>query len=220
MVSRHAQDQQRRPTLDFRRDANQSSLTIFICFQSTFNAPDTFIVLEMLDAALMSDVPRALADPFDQVIHERERQVLRTAHRILGNWADAEDAAQDAFLRLHRHGLGFPNEAALSRWLYRVTVNLCLDRLRSTRPQQELLEAQSQDISVEASVIREQQRRILMRALATLPSKERAAMVLREIEGLSTAEVAAILGSTEGTVRSQVAKAFARLRGMLNKEAK
>ena len=168
----------------------------------------------------MSDIPRTLVDPFDQIVREREAQVLRTAYRILGNWADAEDAAQEVFVRLHRHGLGFPNEAAFGGWLYRVTVNLCLDRLRSSRPQQELPELTCLDASAEVRVIREQQKQMLMAALATLPPKERAALVLREIEGLSTAEVAAILGSTEGTVRSQVAKALARLRAILNLEEK
>ena len=58
----------------------------------------------------------------------------------------------------------------------------------------------------------------LMAALAMLPTKERAAVVLREIEGLSTAEVAAALGSSEVTVRSQISKALVRLRGILNRE--
>jgi RNA polymerase sigma-70 factor (ECF subfamily) len=57
-----------------------------------------------------------------------------------------------------------------------------------------------------------------MAALATLPAKERAAVVLREIEGLSTAEVAEVLGSTEVTVRSQISKAMVKLRGILNRE--
>jgi RNA polymerase sigma factor (sigma-70 family) len=59
-----------------------------------------------------------------------------------------------------------------------------------------------------------------MIALARLPPRERAAVVLREIEGISTAEVAAALGSSEGTVRSQVSKALTRLRVLLNKEGK
>ncbi|MBI3683076.1 MAG: RNA polymerase sigma factor [Acidobacteria bacterium] len=130
--------------------------------------------------ALMADLPRVADLSFEQVVRQREVQVLRTAYRILGNWADAEDVAQEAFVRLHRRGLGFSNEAALGGWLYRVTVNLCLD-----------------------AAIREQQKVTLMAALPTLPARERAAVVLREIEELPTAEVAAILGSTEGTVRSQ-----------------
>ena len=166
----------------------------------------------------MSDIPLAVGDSFDHIVHERQTQVLRTAYRIVGNWADAEDVAQEAFMRLHRHGLRFSGSAALSGWLYRVTVNLCLDRVRSRRQSDELPELCSQELSAEAAVIRDEQKRNLMAALATLPAKERAAVVLREIEGLSTAEVAAILGSAEGTVRSQVAKAVTRLRGILTQE--
>jgi RNA polymerase sigma-70 factor (ECF subfamily) len=63
----------------------------------------------------------------------------------------------------------------------------------------------------------EENKQRLMSALALLPTKERAAVVLREIEGLSTAEVAAALGSSEVTVRSQISKALVRLRGILNR---
>jgi RNA polymerase sigma-70 factor, ECF subfamily len=169
----------------------------------------------MLDAAFMGELTGELSESFDQVVRRREAQVLRTAFRILGNWADAEDVAQEVFIRLHRHGLGFANEAVFGGWLYRVTVNLCLDRTRSRRPVEELPDVPSGDVSAEAAAIREEQKQRLMAALDRLPPKERAAVVLREIEGLPTAEVAAILGSAEGTVRSQVANALTRLRGIL-----
>jgi RNA polymerase sigma-70 factor (ECF subfamily) len=175
----------------------------------------------MLEAALMGEIPRETTQSFDQVVRQREAQVLRTAFRILGNWADAEDVAQEVFLRLHRHGLvnkgGFANDAAAGGWLYRVTVNLCVDRTRSARPSQELPDVASLDRSAEAAVLVEEKKQRLMAALATLPTKERAAVVLREIEGLSTAEVAAALGSSEVTVRSQISKALVRLRGILNR---
>ena len=166
----------------------------------------------------MGEIPRERADSFEQVLRQREAQVLRTAFRILGNWADAEDVAQEAFLRLHRHGLAFANDAATGGWLYRVTVNLCLDRTRSARPSQELPELPSLARSAEAVVLMEEKKQRLTSALALLPPKERAAVVLREIEGLSTAEVAAALGSSEVTVRSQISKALVRLRGILNRE--
>jgi RNA polymerase sigma-70 factor (ECF subfamily) len=143
---------------------------------------------------------------------------LRTAYRIVGNWADAEDIAQEVFLRLHRHRIKFPNDKALRSWLYRVAVNLCLDRARSARSFEELPELKAEDASAETSLIREQRKRMMMAALGTLPPRERAALVLREIEELSTAEVAAILGSREVTVRSQVAKALDKLRSILNRE--
>jgi len=131
--------------------------------------------------------------------------------------------AQETLLRLHRHGLGFANDAAMGGWLYRVTVNLCFDRARAARHSKELqtselAEPLSVDAAAESAVIRQQQKQRLRAALAKLPVKERAAVVLREIEGLTTAEVAAALGSTEGTVRSQIFRAMAKLREMLGQE--
>ncbi len=166
----------------------------------------------------MLEIPREASDSFDRIVHERETQVMRTAYRILGNWADAEDVAQEVFLRLHRHGPSFPNDAAFGSWLYRVTVNLCLDRTRAARPACEMPELPSMEKSAEAAAIREQEKRQLMEALATLPPRERAAVVLREIEGLSTSEVAAAMGSAEATVRSQVARAMGRLREVMSRE--
>ena len=166
----------------------------------------------------MLDIPRQASNSFDQVVRDRETRVLRAAYRILGNWADAEDVAQEVFLRLHRHGLSFPSDAAFGSWLYRVTVNLCLDRTRSARTSAEMPELLSTDHSAEAAAIRDEDTSRLVAALATLPPRERAAVVLREIEGLSTSEVAAVMGSAEATVRSQVAKAISKLREILSRQ--
>ena len=163
----------------------------------------------------MADLPRVAAADFDRVVRERQAQVLRTAYRILGNWADAEDAAQEAFVRLHRHGLDFSNDTVLGAWLYRVTVNICLDHARASRPRTELPVLPSSAASAELEAIQRQQQERIMAALAKLPARERAAVVLREIEGLSTAEVAAILGSAQATIRGQVSKAITRLRAIL-----
>jgi RNA polymerase sigma-70 factor (ECF subfamily) len=168
-----------------------------------------------LEAALMTDIAAARSEEFDEILRQREPQVLRTAYRVLGNWADAEDVAQEAFVKLHRHGLGFASDAAIGAWLYRVTVNLCLDRRRRLRPAAELTGLAAPGESPEAVALGDERKRKLMAALARLPVKERAAIVLREIEGLSTAEVAAALGSSEGTVRSQISHALSRLRGWM-----
>ena len=169
-------------------------------------------------AVLLAQVAGDASDSFDRIVRLRETQVLRTAFRILGNWADAEDVAQETFLRLHRHGTNFADEAALGAWLYRVAVNLCFDRTRAARSSAELPELRSRGISAESAVIQEQAKERLMAALSELPAKERAAVVLREIEGLSTAEVAEILGSAEATVRSQISRALVRLRSMLGRQ--
>lgn len=159
----------------------------------------------------MSSV-RTESDPFESIMRAHETRVMRTALRILGNRADAEDVAQETFLRLHKRGVQFESDAAQSAWIYRVAVNLCLDRARAKRPTAELRDLRSPGISVESAVIRQQSREILLAALQELPARERAAVVLREIEGLSTPEVAEILGVAEPTVRSQISKAVSKLR--------
>jgi len=173
----------------------------------------------MQTAALILAITVPGEAAFDQIVRRHEAQVLRIAYRVLGSWADAEDVAQDVFVRLHRHGTDFPQDAAIGPWLYRVAVNLCIDRSRRKRPTSELREVVSSHPSAEKELLHSERKRLLMLALATLPAKERAAVVLREIEGISTAEVAAILGSSEATVRSQVSKAIARLRTQLNSES-
>jgi len=147
-----------------------------------------------------------------------ETRIMRTGLRILGNRADAEDVAQETFLRLHRRGTQFETEAALAAWLYRVAVNLCLDRTRARKPSAELRDLKSTTISVESAAIQQQARDILLAALEELPARERAAVVLREIEGLETREVAEILGVAEATVRSQISKAVSKLRARLSRE--
>jgi len=166
----------------------------------------------------MLEISRAASDSFDEVVRQRESQVLRSAYRMLGNWADAEDAAQEVFLRLYRHGMNFRDEAALGAWLYRVLFNLCVDRARVARPAAEMPELQAREPAADSTLLREEQKQRLTAALAQLPARERAAIVLREIEGLSTDDVAAILGSSEGTVRSQVSRALTRLRSLMKGE--
>lgn len=75
----------------------------------------------MQPAALVIGVSVARQQTFDEVVRQRETEVLRVAHRMLGNWADAENVAQEAFVRLHRRGLKFDGDGALRAWLYRVT---------------------------------------------------------------------------------------------------
>jgi RNA polymerase sigma-70 factor, ECF subfamily len=148
---------------------------------------------------------------FALLVERHERMVLRTGKRLLGRPDLAEDAAQEAFLRLHRH-LGRVDESReLGPWLYRVVVNVCRDISRRRRLEQPVdfsaAEPESERDSAAAlddALTRDEQRRMVQAALLTLPLKEREAIVLRDIEGLTTAEVAKILGSSEGTVRSQI----------------
>jgi len=155
---------------------------------------------------------------FEGLLRIYEAQVARTALRLLGARQDAQDAAQEVFLRLYQRISQIDSAGNLSGWLYRVTVNASYDILRKRRGigAVPLDEARlSIESSTEAELGREQQRKLVAEALRTLPEKERAAVALRDIEGLSTREVAGILGSSEATVRSQISTARLKIRKFL-----
>ena len=164
-------------------------------------------------ADVLSRARRGDESAFEELMRLHERQVLRTALRLLGRLEDAEDAAQEVFLRLYKNLRGFDALAEIRPWLYRVTVNVSYDLGRKRRRfVAELPDELPVEQTQESDVGLEQRRGLLAEALAYLPEKERAAVVLREIEGLDTAEVAEILGSTPVTVRAQVSTGRARLR--------
>ena len=168
----------------------------------------------MLERAQAGDL-----DAFESLLRSHERQVLGTALRLLGSLEDAQDAAQEVFLRLHRHLRQMDDAGNLAGWLYRVTVNVCRDMLRKRRDTDPLDEARvGAQSSAETELGREEQRRLVMEALRGLPEKERAALTLRDLEGLSTREVAGILGSSEATVRSQVSAARLKIRKILRRQ--
>jgi RNA polymerase sigma-70 factor, ECF subfamily len=159
------------------------------------------------------------AEAFERIIVLNERMVLRVAQRLLLNAEDAQDAAQEVFLRLHRNLKRFDECKDLGAWLYRMTVNICRDRLRRSKPHMQLdLVADSLTASgrnPEETVEAAQQYSLVLAALAGLTPREREAIVLRDLEGNSTEEVAAILGSSETTVRSQLSTGRAKMRTAL-----
>ena len=160
---------------------------------------------------------------FEQLILLHERRVLRTALRLLTRPEDAQDAAQEVYLRLYRHFRRFDERRDFSTWLYRITVNVCRDvhRRRQRNPTLSLdemgarvppVEPQADSLDPFDEFAKAEERRIMTEALAVLPEKERAAVVLRDLEGLSTAQVAEVLGSSETTVRSQISRARLKLK--------
>jgi RNA polymerase sigma-70 factor (ECF subfamily) len=168
------------------------------------------------DAEFISILQRAIAgdrSAFEQIVMRYERRVMTLAWRLLGNSVDAQDAAQEVFLRAFRFLHRFDASRPLEPWLVRMTVNVCRDLGRKRHPvspvdAHELVASNNPH----ADVSSKEQREILHRALRKLPEKERAAVILRDIEGLSTAEVAEILGSSETTVRSQISTARLKIR--------
>ena len=147
---------------------------------------------------------------FETLMAAHQQRVLRTAYRLLGRVEDAQDVTQEVFLRLlqHLHHVDADDPKA---WLYRVTVNVCNDHYRRRRPVVEAVDLADPAPGPQHALELEDRKQLLTQGLATLPERERTAVVLRDIEGLPTREVAGILGVEEVTVRSQISKARMRL---------
>ena len=155
---------------------------------------------------------------FEQIIVRYESRIMTLAVRLLGRRDDAADVAQEVFLRAFKYLHRADPRRPLEPWLFRIAVNVCRDVMRRRQQRQatfvddEAVEPIDQSSDPCAGLERKQQRLILQKALERLPEKERLAIVLRDIEGLSTADVAAILHSSETTVRSQVSRGRLRLK--------
>lgn len=163
-----------------------------------------------LDTAMEMQWAGFAAPGFAELVERHKRLVLRTAWRMLGRLEDAEDITQEVFLKLHRQG-GDPGPS----WMYRVTVNLCLDEIRKRKPEVEeevLDQIEAPGVSLDEKVEMRRREERLARLIARLPERERACLVLRELEGLTSPEAAAILDCSEETVRTAVHRAKEKLR--------
>ena len=160
---------------------------------------------------------------FEQIIRRYEIRVMTLALRLVGGRDDARDATQEVFLRafkyLHRLDIQKPVEP----WLMRITVNVCRDALRRRRRQRDTFVHEERPETVDecpdpySDFAQKQERLILQKALESLPEKERLAVLLRDVEGLSTSDVASVLRSSETTVRSQVSRGRLRLKAAIDR---
>jgi RNA polymerase sigma-70 factor (ECF subfamily) len=162
---------------------------------------------------------------FEQIMLATEQRVVSIAWRMLGNREDAHEATQDVYLRVFRYLGRFRVGEDFRAWLYRLTINVCHDFARKRRLTEAAdfdeididreggrFDAERRAADPEGRALHEQQLALIRRALQTLPAKERAALVLRDLEGFSTKEVAQVLGSRPVTVRSQVSAARAKIK--------
>jgi RNA polymerase sigma-70 factor (ECF subfamily) len=163
---------------------------------------------------------------FETLVHRYQDRVYRLLYRMLGSAADAEDAAQETFLNLHRHGHRFRGEARFSTFVYRVAANTALNRRRTlgrSRARIDKLaerQATGHDLPTappapDQAAFGLELRERVHEALATLPEKLRLPLVLFDIEGLPYAEVSDVLGIAEGTVKSRIHRARLALRDQL-----
>lgn len=165
---------------------------------------------------------------FSELMAQHESRMYAVTLRMCANREDAQDCLQDAMLRIYRAIGSFKGQSAFSTWIYRITMNTCLDELRRRKSRNassldNLLESgwsptDESDVPERHAIVSEQRRTIDM-AIAQLPEDMRAAVILRDIQGHSYDEIAAMLDANIGTVKSRISRGRERLRQILRENA-
>jgi RNA polymerase sigma-70 factor (ECF subfamily) len=183
-----------------------------------------------VDPAIVRACQRGEPGALDELIRATYADVYALCRRMLADPEEASDATQEVFVRVMRSVMGFRGESTFGTWLHRVTVNVCLTALRKRskaraagmvaggtpfalpgdEPELTSTSASPADLAETADLLSRSEA-----ALASLPEDARAVVVLRDIEGLSTKEVAELLDVTETVVKVRLHRAHARLRAML-----
>jgi len=174
------------------------------------------------DMALVEAFRRGEDSAFTALVIKYRESVYRIARRLVHSPEDASDVTQEVLIRVHRALPRFAGRAQLRTWLFRITVNLCLDfagrRSRASLPGLSgLLKEPTAPPDHEPAewVERREFREVVARAIDALPPRQRAMVVLRVYQDLPYAEIGRIMGCAEGTVKATMFAAFAKLRKSL-----
>ena len=184
----------------------------------------------MEDGELIKDFLAGKESAFEDLVHRYEKKVYSLCYKYVGNQEDALDLAQESFLRVYRSLSRFRFDAAFSTWVYRLTVNTCLDFMRQQKNKASLsLDAplrlaEGEEVPREVadrgpSPVEELERKELrgeiLRALEELPEEQRIPIVLKEFQDLSYEEIADLLQIPLGTVRSRISRGRLKLKTIL-----
>jgi len=162
------------------------------------------------------------ATAFDIIVERHKRSVYQLCYRFVGNHEDASDLSQDVFLRAYRGMRGFRGRSTLATWLYRIGVNVCLNRVSAKATLGTLTEpiAERQFIDIRAEspsqlMLKDERAARVRAAIAQLPRKQRATLILRTYHEMSHQEIADALGSTVGAVKANFFHALRNLKKLL-----
>lgn len=183
-------------------------------------------VIDDPDAELVAAWQAGDDAAFEELVGRHQQRVFRLLMRMMGSRDEAEDVAQEAFISLYRHGKRFRSEARFSTFVYRVAANAALNRRRTlgrTRARLEKLavrQAAGDDLpqqprDPEDTTLGIELTKRVRNALDALSPSLRMPVILYDIEGLSYAEIASVLGVAEGTVKSRIHRARRALREQL-----
>jgi RNA polymerase sigma-70 factor (ECF subfamily) len=172
----------------------------------------------MVHRELLDRCRRGEPGAFEELVERTQRQVFTLAYRLTGDRHEAEDVAQEAYLRVFRSMGGFREDARFETWLYRIVTNAAMTQLRRKgrfgllMTEERERQAPEPEVRPVDEVIEQDE---LRRALAELPPETRAIVVLKDVYGLSVQEIAQEAGLTEGAVKLRLHRARKRLKETL-----
>jgi RNA polymerase sigma-70 factor, ECF subfamily len=194
----------------------------------------------MVDAELIARAAGGDSAAFQLLVEQHRSMVYRVAYQFAGNHYDAEDIAQDVFIKVYRSLARFRQDSQFSSWIYRIAMNACIDHRRrqlssgglpaggrySSAPsgahfnedaeQQLMVNTPEEGPGPESTAYAGELGTVLEAAVGRLPHGQRIVFVMRHYEGLKLCEIASALGLAEGTVKRQLHAAVHRLRAVLN----
>lgn len=160
------------------------------------------------DSLLVDAAQRGDLDAFEVLVRRYQGPVYRVALRMLGSESDAQDATQEVFIRAWLSLARFRGDSAFATWLYRIVTNRCLNMLAARRPVEPLIEAHPDPGADPAELAERRERfRAVADSILALPAEQRAALVLREFQGLAYEEVAEVLGVSPAAVKGRIHRA-------------
>jgi|SRR6516164_4188302 len=174
---------------------------------------------ELDERALVQACLEGQPGAFDLIVERHRRAVYQLCYRIVGNHEDASDLSQDVFLRAFRGLRSFRGHSSLSTWLYRIAVNVCLNRLGARNVPEPIDDRQFVDDRAESAaerLLRRERASRLRRAIARLPRKQRLTVVLRAFHEMSHQQIAEVLGSSVGAVKANFFHALGNLKRILD----
>jgi len=177
------------------------------------------------DADLISRAAGGDSSAFQVLVERHRSMVYRVAYQFAGNHHDAEDIAQDVFIKVFRSLDRFRQDAQLTSWLYRIIMNACIDHRRRSRfsssaafgdeAEQTMLNAPEETPGPEERAYGSEPGQVLESEIGRLPKGQRVVFVMRHHQGMKLCEIAEALGLAEGTVKRQLHAAVHRLREAL-----